>query len=95
MYASVTKIIPDLNDQFKISGGILLLYFILLVIVFSTLFQQLIDSHLVYYFSICNSLILPIAAIVDKEKKTVEKFGLSSQEMSDFDTCNAVWKMIT
>ncbi|PWA54673.1 hypothetical protein CTI12_AA433710 [Artemisia annua] len=54
MYASVTKIIPDLNDQFKISG-----------------------------------------AIVDKEKKTVEKFELSSQEMSDFDTCNAVWKMIT
>ncbi|PWA96357.1 hypothetical protein CTI12_AA039470 [Artemisia annua] len=54
MYASVTKIIPDLNDQFKISG-----------------------------------------AIVDKEKKTVEKFELSLQEMSDFDACNAVWKMIT
>nr|GEW12578.1 hypothetical protein [Tanacetum cinerariifolium] len=54
MYASVTKIIPDLNDQFNISG-----------------------------------------AIVDKEKKTVEKFELSSQEMSDFDTSNAIWKIIT
>nr|XP_043613377.1 kinetochore protein SPC24 homolog [Erigeron canadensis] len=33
--------------------------------------------------------------IVDKQKKVVEKFELDSQEMNDFDTCNAIWKMIT
>lgn len=54
MYASVTRIIPDLNDKSKISGH-----------------------------------------IVDKEKKVVEKFELNSQEMGDFDACNASWKMIT
>lgn len=54
MFASVTKIIPDLNDQSKMISG----------------------------------------NIVDKEKKVVEKFELNSQEMSDFDTCNTIWKMI-
>ncbi|KAF5817406.1 hypothetical protein HanXRQr2_Chr02g0052631 [Helianthus annuus] len=53
MYASVTNIIPDFNEQSRITGH-----------------------------------------IVDKDKKVVEKFELSSQEMSDFDTCNAIWKMI-
>ncbi|MFS8002331.1 hypothetical protein Hanom_Chr13g01200851 [Helianthus anomalus] len=53
MYASVTKIIPDLNEQSKIYGH-----------------------------------------IVDKEKLVVEKFEFSSREASDFDTCNAIWKMI-
>ncbi|KAJ0475633.1 hypothetical protein HanRHA438_Chr13g0581861 [Helianthus annuus] len=53
MYASVTKIIPDLNEQSKIYGH-----------------------------------------IVDKEKLVVEKFEFSSREVSDFDTCNAIWKMI-
>ncbi|KAM0001273.1 hypothetical protein Hdeb2414_s0383g00881801 [Helianthus debilis subsp. tardiflorus] len=53
MYASVTNIIPDFNEQSRITGH-----------------------------------------IVDKDKKVVEKFELGSQEMSDFDTCNAIWKMI-
>ncbi|MFS7910608.1 hypothetical protein Hanom_Chr02g00108261 [Helianthus anomalus] len=53
MYASVTNIIPDFNEQSRITGH-----------------------------------------IVDKDKKVVEKFELRSQEMSDFDTCNAIWKMI-
>ncbi|KAI3811852.1 hypothetical protein L1987_21584 [Smallanthus sonchifolius] len=53
MHASVTNIIPDLNEQSKISGH-----------------------------------------IVDKEKKGVEKFEFNSQERSDFDTCNAIWKKI-
>ncbi|KAL8223049.1 hypothetical protein R6Q57_020448 [Mikania cordata] len=50
MYASITNIIPDLNEHSKISGH-----------------------------------------IVDKEKQVVEKFEFNSQEMSDFDTCNAIW----
>lgn len=53
MYASVTTIIPDLNDQSKIISG----------------------------------------QMVDKEK-VVEKFELNTLEMSDFDTCNTIWKMI-
>ncbi|KAK9060938.1 hypothetical protein SSX86_018118 [Deinandra increscens subsp. villosa] len=53
MYASVSSIIPDLNEQFKISG------------------------HIVY-----------------KEKNIVEKLELNSRVMTDFDTCNAIWKMI-
>ncbi|KVH89610.1 hypothetical protein Ccrd_008394 [Cynara cardunculus var. scolymus] len=31
--------------------------------------------------------------IVDKEKKMVEKLEVNSEEMGDFDACNASWKM--
>ncbi|XP_071701521.1 kinetochore protein SPC24 homolog [Rutidosis leptorrhynchoides] len=32
--------------------------------------------------------------IVDKENSMVEKFEYNSQETSDFDSCNTIWKMI-
>ncbi|KAK1426941.1 hypothetical protein QVD17_15622 [Tagetes erecta] len=83
MYTSVTNIIPDLNEQAKISGCIL--------------------SHVYSYFyssifllsAIFNFTTNPITDIVDKEKKAVEKFELNYKETSEFDTCNAIWKMIT
>ncbi|CAN1820560.1 Kinetochore protein SPC24 homolog [Linum perenne] len=53
MYASVTNIIPELDDRSTISGH-----------------------------------------IVDREKRMVEKFELDSTEMSPFETCDSIWKMI-
>jgi len=53
MYASITNIIPNLNDQSAISGH-----------------------------------------IVDRDKKVVEKFEFDPMNVSDFDTCNNIWKMI-
>ncbi|CAN1820563.1 hypothetical protein LINPERHAP1_LOCUS29148 [Linum perenne] len=32
--------------------------------------------------------------IVDREKRMVEKFELDSTEMSPFETCDSIWKMI-
>ncbi|CAN1820562.1 Kinetochore protein SPC24 homolog [Linum perenne] len=55
MYASVTNIIPELDDRSTISG---------------------------------------LTDIVDREKRMVEKFELDSTEMSPFETCDSIWKMI-
>lgn len=52
-YASVTKIIPDLESQSKISGH-----------------------------------------IVERDKKTVEKFEFDPLQEDAFDICNKTWKMI-
>ncbi|KAH7514679.1 hypothetical protein FEM48_Zijuj11G0115500 [Ziziphus jujuba var. spinosa] len=53
MYASVTNIIPDLDDQSKISGH-----------------------------------------IVDRDKKLVQKFEFDASQMTTFDACDSIWKMI-
>ncbi|KAG9155905.1 hypothetical protein Leryth_004148 [Lithospermum erythrorhizon] len=53
MYASVTRIIPNLEDKSIISGH-----------------------------------------IVEKNKKVVEKFEFESSKMTDYNTCNNIWKMI-
>ncbi|KAJ8753835.1 hypothetical protein K2173_000089 [Erythroxylum novogranatense] len=53
MYASVTNVIPNLDDRSKISGH-----------------------------------------IVDRDKKKVEMFEFDPSEMSAFDTCQTIWKMI-
>ncbi|KAL3650659.1 hypothetical protein CASFOL_007062 [Castilleja foliolosa] len=53
MYASVTNIIPYLDDSSKISGH-----------------------------------------IVTRDKKVVKKFEFDPSEVTSFDTCNDIWKMI-
>ncbi|CAK7343788.1 unnamed protein product [Dovyalis caffra] len=53
MYASVTNLIPELDDHSKISGH-----------------------------------------IVDRDKRAFEKFEFDPTEMSPFDTCQSIWKMI-
>ncbi|KAK6943443.1 hypothetical protein RJ641_024545 [Dillenia turbinata] len=54
MYASVTNIIPNLDDQMLISGH-----------------------------------------IVEKNKKVVEKFEFDPANVSNFNLCNEIWKMIS
>nr|GMC72044.1 kinetochore protein SPC24 homolog [Ipomoea batatas]GMD77852.1 kinetochore protein SPC24 homolog [Ipomoea batatas] len=53
LFASVTNIIPSLDDQSKISGY-----------------------------------------IVQRDKNAVEDFDFDPKDMSEFETCNRIWKMI-
>ncbi|TXG58845.1 hypothetical protein EZV62_016674 [Acer yangbiense] len=57
MYASVMKMIPDLNEQSKVSG-------------------------------------LTLTDIMDRDKNMVEKFEYDTAKMTDFDTCQRIWKAI-
>ncbi|KAI3680541.1 hypothetical protein L6452_35313 [Arctium lappa] len=59
MYASVTRIIPDLNDKSKISGRILCRVCLL-------------DSNLPSSFCICNSLIRQSQILLTKKRKRLK-----------------------
>lgn len=89
MYASVTKVIPDIDDPSKISGCIL--FFITL----SSLFYLNRISCSLFILRCLESLILKnILDMVDREKRVIEKFQFETNKMTAYETCNSIWSII-
>ncbi|XP_075502370.1 kinetochore protein SPC24 homolog isoform X1 [Primulina tabacum] len=80
MHASVTNIIPNLDDLSKISGRILFITF---------------RSYFCPSFRLCRRTFNSMSSdIVVREKKVVDNFEFDPAKHSTFDACNGIWKMI-
>jgi len=104
MYASVTNIIPDLDDHSKISGRILYITIDSHGFPFVLFFYcvEILSSYRVPFFQVqccllivegCLSLILVID-IVHRDNKAAEKFEFDPTKISSFEICQSIWEMI-
>lgn len=82
MYASVTKVIPDVEDPSKISGCIL--FFKSLIPFFFYSFECFVSLIYIYIY----------LDMVDREKKVIEKFQFETNKMTAYETCNSIWSII-
>ena len=96
MYASITNIIPDLEDQTRISGRILLKNIIVPFIYHLSVRVFRVQScYMLHYMIYMDSPWFKfISDMVDRDKKVVEKFEFDPAKITAFDACDSIWKMI-
>lgn len=86
MYASITKVIPSIDDPLKTSGCILCFLFLSLLFDLKILFNDVVKGF--------EALIEYTADMVNRDKKIIDKFEFNTGKRTDYETCNTIWEII-